>query len=486
MNNEKLLLLTGLLFRFLLGPTIAVAQPKQLTLEDVVQIAKAQSIAAKQAATQKQTNYWQYRTFLAGFKPQLSLDGYLPSFERSFIEVTQPDGTISFQPISNNNSILNLALSQNIALTGGSVFVQKQLQRFDDFQRNNRLYNGIPFAVGLRQPLFQFNAMKWDRKIEPLKFEESNQQFIESLEQVTVSATGLYFELLVAQVNLQIAEKNLSNTDTLYKIAQHKLELGKISQNDLLQLQLSVLTAKKDYASARQNAEIASLRLRSYMGYRDEQALELAVPTQIIELTIDVKKALQEAFSNRSDAIAFRRKILEAQRDVDKARKDNGLNATFNASFGLSNRGTHLGDVYIRPQDREFVELQFVLPIMTWGRAQARTETAKANQKLATQSVEQDKLTFEQAIYTQVTLLQMLQQQVKLTAEADGIGQQRYQIAQNRFILSDLSVTDLGIAMQEKDRARRDAILALRDYWTAFYTIRLLTLYDFERNEKIK
>jgi outer membrane protein len=172
--------------------------------------------------------------------------------------------------------------------------------------------------------------------------------------------------------------------------------------------------------------------------------------------------------------------------DVDKARKDNGLNATLQAAFGLSNRGANLGDIYIRPQDREYLELQFVLPIMTWGRAQARTETAKANQQLTTQTVEQDKRTFEQAIYTQVTLLQMLQQQVKLTAEADGIGQQRYQIAQNRFILSDLSVTDLGIAMQEKDRARRDAILALRDYWTAFYTIRLLTLYDFERNEKIK
>ncbi|GAB3917892.1 TolC family protein [Larkinella terrae] len=473
------------LFILLLNASIAYAQPQQFTLEDVVQMAKTQSIAGKQAATQKQTSYWQYRTFLAGFKPQLSLNGSLPNFQRSFTQVTQPDGTISFQPISNNNSILNLALTQNIALTGGSVFVQKQIQRFDDFQRDNRLYNGIPFAVGITQPLFQFNAMKWDRKIEPLKYEESTQFFIESMEKVTVLATGYYFDLLVAQVNLQIAEKNLSNSDTLYKIAQHKLELGKISQNDILQLQMSVLTAKKEYASARQNAETASLSLRSYIGYRDDRKLELVVPVQIRELSINVESAIKEAFSNRSDAIAFRRRALEAQRDVDKARKDNGLNATVQAAFGLSNRGANLGDIYIRPQDREYLEIQFVLPIMTWGRAQARTETAKANQQLTRQSVEQDKLTFEQAIYTQVTLLQMLQQQVKLTAEADGIGQQRYQIAQNRFILSDLSVTDLGIAMQEKDRARRDAILALRDYWTAFYTIRLLTLYDFERNEKI-
>ena len=123
---------------------------------------------------------------------------------------------------------------------------------------------------------------------------------------------------------------------------------------------------------------------------------------------------------------------------------------------------------------------------MTWGRNKARTEIAKANKEFVGQSVEQDKLTFEQQIFTQVTLLQMLQKQAKLTKLADDIASNRYQIAQNRFILSDLSVTDLGIAMQEKDRAKRDYIIALRDYWQAYYSLRLLTLYDFEKNEKIQ
>jgi outer membrane protein TolC len=328
--------------------------------------------------------------------------------------------------------------------------------------------------------------MKWDRRIEPLRYEESSQQFVEEMESVALDASGLYFDLLVAQVNLQIAETNLSNNDTLYKIALNKSDMGRISRNDLLQLQLSVLNARKDLASARQTAAVASLKLKSYIGYRDDLRLELAVPDAIASLPVDLPKALQEAFANRSDAIAFRRRLLEADRDVDKAKKDNGLNASLNAAFGLSNRGAQINDVYQRPQDREFVELRFSVPIMTWGRAQARTETAKANQQLTVQSVEQDKLTFEQEVYTQVTLLQMLQEQATLTAEADQIAQNRYQIAQDRFILSDLSVTDLGIATQEKDRARRDAILALRDYWQSYYTLRLLTLYDFGRGEKIR
>lgn len=471
--------------KFILLFHLATAQTRPLTLEQVVELAKTQSVAAKRAETQRETNYWEYRTFLSGFRPQLSLDGSLPSFTRSFVEVQQPDGTIAFQPVSNNNSLLNLALSQNIARTGGSLFVQHQLQRFDDFRRNNTIYNGIPFSIGLQQPLFRFNPMKWDRRTEPLRYEEGTQQATEARERVALDATERYFDLLVAQVNLQIAETNRRNTDTLYQIALEKLRLGRISKNDLLQLQLGLLTARKDLASARQTAEVATFQLKSYLSYRDEQPLDLVVPTQLRTFDVNIKIALREAFANRSDAIAFRRRLLEAERDLDKARRDNGLNATLNAAFGLSNRGKRPADVYIRPQDREFVEIQFTLPILTWGRAQARTETARANQRLTVQTVEQDQLTFEQQIYTQVTLIPMLRQQVELTTEADRIAQERYGIAQERFLLSDLSVTDLGIAIQDKDRARRDAILALRDYWQAYYTLRLLTLYDFETNQKI-
>ncbi|SFC18716.1 TolC family protein [Spirosoma endophyticum] len=483
------------LYLFVLGLWVSAAQTfgqtQAMTLSDVLQLAQAQSVSAKRANTQQRTNIWSYRSFLAQYKPQLSLAGTLPNFTRSYIQVVQPDGNIQFEPVSYNNSILNLSLSQTIAPTGGTISVQTQLQRFDNFIQNNTLYNVVPFGIELTQPLFWFNPMRWDRRIQPLLYAEGNQQLIENLEQVSVSATTLYFDLLVAQVNLQIAETNRVNNDTLYKIALHKLDLGKISQNDLLQLQLSVLNAEKDLASAQQMAAVASLKLKTFIGYRDDgtgqtRPLELTIPNQIPVFAVDVKRAIDEAGSNRSAAIGFRRRLLEANRDLEKARKNNGLNATLIGGYGLSNQGGRLGEAYVSPQNREYVSLQFSLPIMTWGRTKAIVETAKANSELTQQTVEQDKLTFEQEIFTQVTLLQMLNQQVTLTAKADQIAQNRYQIAQDRFKLSDLSVTDLGIATQDKDRARRDAILALRDYWQAYYTLRLLTLYDFETNQKIK
>ena len=193
-----------------------------LSLPQVVEMAKSRSIASKQAYTTRETKYWQYRTYRSNYQPQLSLNGVLPGYNKTFTEVQQPDGTILFQSVHNNNSSLNLSFSQSLAATGGTIYGTTQLQRFDDFDRKNTLYNTVPFGIGYSQPLFQFNALRWDRTIEPLKFHESKQAFIESMEQISITASGYYFDLLLAQVNHQIAATNLQNTQNIRRIANEK------------------------------------------------------------------------------------------------------------------------------------------------------------------------------------------------------------------------------------------------------------------------
>ena len=232
----------------------------QLSLQQVVEMAKQKSIASKQAATVKETKYWEWKTYRSNYQPQLSLNGILPGYSKSFIEVQQPDGTILFQPVHNNNSALNLSFSQSIAATGGTIFGTTQLQRFDDFDRKNTLYNSVPYGIGYSQPLFQFNTLKWDRQIEPLKYNESKQAFIESMEQISITATGYFFDLLLAQVNLQIADTNLANTENILLIANEKSRIGKISKNEILQLKLEQLKAKKAVGIAKRDMEIATLK----------------------------------------------------------------------------------------------------------------------------------------------------------------------------------------------------------------------------------
>lgn len=457
----------------------------RLTLEEVVEMAKTKSIESKQAITVKETKYWEWRVYRSNYQPQLLLNGLLPAYSKTFTEVVQPDGTILFQPIHNNNSSLNLSFNQSIAATGGTIFGTTQLQRFDDFDRNNKLYNTVPFGIGYSQPLSQFNALKWDKKIEPLKYNESKQYFIESMEKIAIIASGYFFDLLLAQVNYQISQTNLGNTKKIMEIANEKFDIGKISKNEILQLQLEQLKAEKALGIAKRDMEIAQLNLRAYTGLQNNDKIALNIPATIAAMKVSTDKVLEEAYANRSDAIAFVRAVAEAQRDLAKAKGDNGLNATLTARLGYSQTAATIPKAYTSLQDQQLLQLEFDIPIMDWGRSKSRTKTAEANLKFAEYSVEQDKQNFTQEIVTQVTLFDMMKDQVVLTAKADSIASEKYDIAQQRYVLGNLSITDLSIAFQEKDQGRRDYIAALRDFWGAYYQLRYLSLFDFEKNEKI-
>ncbi len=457
----------------------------RLTLQQVVEMAKGNSIAAKQAVTTRETKYWQWRTYKSNYQPQLSLSGNLPGYSKTSTPVIQPDGSILFQSIHYDNSAVTLNFSQSITATGATIYGMTQMQRFDDFDRNNILYNGTPYAIGFSQPLGQFNSLKWDNKIQPLLYNESKQAYIEAQEQISITVTGYFFDLLLAQINLETAENNLNSIQKILKIADLKFDLGKISKNEILQLQLEQLNARKAVGTAKRDMEIATLNLRSYIGQESDEKIALIVPENISQMTVTTDKVLAEAFANRSDAIAFMRRVAEAKRDVALAHGQTGLTTTLTANLGTSNSATTIPGVYRSPQNQQLLELQFSIPVLDWGRSKAKIKTAEANQQLTEYSVEQDKQTFKQQIVTQVSLFNVMKEQLTLTAEADSIASEKYKIARERYVLGDLSITDLSIAFTENDQAKRDYVQSLRDFWSAYYELRYLSLFDFEKNQKI-
>ncbi len=481
----KTLYIIILLFMSCNGVFAADGDTTRLSLKQVVEMAKDNSIAAKQAATTKETKYWQWRTFKSNYQPQLSLSGNLPGYSKTSTPVVQPDGSILFQPIHYDNSALTLNFSQTITATGATIYGATQLQRFDDFNSKSVLYNGQPYAIGFSQPLGQFNVLKWDKKIQPLLYNESRQAYIEAQEQISITVTGYFFDLLLAQVNLETATANLANTQKILQVANLKFELGKVSKNEILQLQLEQLNAKKAVGTAKRDVEIATLNLRSYTGQEGENKIVLVVPETISQMTVTADRVLTEAFANRSDAIAFMRRVAEAKRDVALARGQTGLTATLTANLGTSNSATSIPGIYRSPQNQQLLELQFSIPVLDWGRSKAKIKTAEANQQFTEYSVEQDKQTFKQQIVTQVSLFNVMKEQLAYTAEADSIASEKYKIARERYVLGDLSITDLSIAFTENDQAKRDYVQSLRDFWSAYYQLRYLSLYDFERNEKI-
>lgn len=462
-----------------------LAQDQVLTLAQAVRMAKDHSQSSLLAETRKENRYWQWRTYRSDFLPSLSVSGTLPNFNRSFTPVTQPDGTTEFQPVAVNNSDVMLALSQNIGLTGGTVFASSMVNRFDDFDNDVTRFSGSPFFIGISQPLFGFNQLKWDKLIEPLRYEESLKSYVEEMEQISMRTTDLFFEMLLAQITLEIATKNVASNDTILKIGQGRYSLGNIAENELLQLELNLLNSNQQVAQSSLDLETARLRLTTYIGMANVQEFSLALPDVFPEFVIDEAVALSEARRNRQEAVAFQRQLLEAERDVAQARGNNGVNANLFATFGLSNRGDNLGDVYQNPDDQQQVRIGFEIPILDWGKQKSIVKTAEANRKFVSYSVAQEEINFDQQVSTLVRQFEVLRQRLDVSNKADEIGERKYDISKNRYLIGKISITDLNLALQDKDRAKSDYIQALRDFWTAYYQIRMLTLYDFEEGRSL-
>ena len=460
----------------------------KLTLEEVVMLAKNQSSAAKRAETRKENRFWQYRTFRSNYVPQLQLNGTVPTFTRAVRRVQQNDGSFQYFFLNQNTAELELSLTQSIAATGGQVFISSSVERFDDFEGGGYIYGGDPVSVGFLQPLFGFNPLKWDKKIEPLRYEESRRQYVEEMEQLSQQSAQLFFDLLTSQISLDIANLNVNSNDTIYKIALGRYQLGKIPENDLLQLELNLMNSRQSVAQAELNLETTSLRLRSFLGLGENQNVELVVPSLLPDFPVDETVAIEMANKNRSDAIAFNRRKLEANRDVAQAVGTSGLNANLFGRFGLSNQSTldgQFSEIYSDPNNQLIANVGFSIPVIDWGRQKARKKTAEANQQLIEFTVQQDEVNFEEEILTQVRTFMMLRSQVAISAKADEISQKRYEISKNRYLIGKISITDLSLAITEKDRAKQDYLSSLGNFWAAYYQLRSLTLYDFKSNQQL-
>lgn len=133
--------------------------------------------------------------------------------------MTLGDGTVKFVEQNMLSTDLTLSLTQNIPWTGGSLFIETAAQRMDLFSDHTTAWQTSPINIGYRQSLFGYNSLKWDRRIEPVRYREAK---IVCRNTRIGSCTGYtgFFNLATAQSNYETATINYANADTLYQYAQ--------------------------------------------------------------------------------------------------------------------------------------------------------------------------------------------------------------------------------------------------------------------------
>ncbi len=474
--------ITVILAAFLFAGPAFSQQRYSLTLEDAIDMAVSQGPTAKIAKLGHDAARWNYSAFEAGYRPSLNLSANAPGFLRSLNSIDQDDGSIRYVQQRRTFSSMNLSVQQPIAFTGGTFSVSSALSYIDQSGSFGfSQWQSSPLLLTLNQPLFQFNQMKWERRIEPIQYESNTRAYIEELAQLSTEISNAFFAVYDARMSIDIANFNVAVNDTVFTLAQGRYDIGRIAENELLQTELQLINARTSLSNAEINYQRALQDLKIALRLPINAEIEVIPPVSVPEIDIDPNEAIQHARNNRPAYLDLVIASLQAARDVEQTRKSQfGINMT--ASYGLNQTSPDFDNLYLDPLDRQQFGVTFQLPIFQWGANRARLKAAIAEKESAAELRALREEELDQIVYFQVLQLQLLQQQVQVAAQADTIATRRFEVARNRYIVGSIEITDLFNAQNAKDAANQSYIQTLSQFWNAFYDVRRLTLYDFEND----
>jgi outer membrane protein TolC len=471
------------------GAQTTSTEPRVLTLPEAIAIAERQGLAADAARDSRDAARWRDRAFGARLLPQLSMGGQAVNLNRSINPVLQDDGTTLLLRQEQTISAMGLTVSQPLPWTGTELTMSSLVSRYDILGADNvsnRFWQTQPLVFGIRQSIFRPRGRLWDMRQQDVAASMAERQYLEAREDNAASTAAAFFDYYAATVALANATANAAVNDTLYTLNTGRYEVGKIGENDLLQSELALLRSRTSLDGAKLERDRTEAALRRLLNLPADQRIEVAPPKEVPAIRADPDTATAQALQNASAMEQIELEAVIAKRRISEAHLNNGFGATINAQVGVTQTAAQFGAAYAAPLPKRSLTLDVEMPFFQWGGARAEVQAARADESRARSNARARREALEEEARFAALQLTQTGRVLALSAKADTVAAKRFEVAKNRYVIGKIGIGDLYIAQNEKDQAVVAYVQALRAYWTAYYRLRRVTLFDFEENRKLQ
>lgn len=472
---------------FVLIAATASSQELTLTLPQVIELAKDSSLTAFRYKNMYLASYWNFRTFKANRLPSLSLDIEPVVYNRQLVARYDSENDIDiYRQQKSYSASAGLTLTQNFDPLGGTFYVSTSLDYLRGFgDKTFNQYTAVPFIIGYRHNSFGYNQFKWDRKIEPMKFEKAKQEYLYNTELIAIQAVQYFFQLALSQAQYENAVAQKAKCDSLLIIGQMKFKIASITKSDLMTLQLDVLNAQNSIATAEVNVRRNMLRLTSFLGLDRNIKLSLVLPDNPPEISIDLDRAINLMHQNNYMILEKMQSVSEAEMNLDRIRKSNRLSAGVSASVGYNQEAEKLPDAYKNPMRRDVVSVSISVPLLDWGVRKGQKNQAANTLDIAKIEQAQKMDELEQNVINSIGELQTRYALLTTAAEALRLARDVYDQNVLNFQNGSCDITTLSASQSRLQSAQNQYITTMSDYWSCYYDIRSQTLFDFINNSPL-
>jgi outer membrane protein TolC len=360
----------------------------------------------------------------------------------------------------------SLSIRQNVDLTGGTFFIDSELGYLRNFGENiYSRYNTVPIRIGYSQNLFGFNSFKWEKLIEPLKYDKALRRYLYEREAISETSTQRFFNLAMAQAEYDMAVDNVASSDTLYRTGLERQKIAAISQADLLTLQLDAVIARNSLRAAEIDLKREMVAFVAFLNLEQETTVKLVLPERPKDMLISVEEALAYAREYNPDFLSNRQEIFEGEREVDRTQKGAVFDATFSASVGFNNTAETFLDSYRKPLQQNIVTIGFSIPLVDWGVRKGRVNMARNNLNVTKITVQQREQSLEQDVIMTVNEFNVQQDWIRSAEEALMLANTVYSATVERFLIGRADINSLTLSLNRQKEAQKSYLSALRNYW---------------------
>ena len=250
--------------------------------------------------------------------------------------------------VDSKTTIYNFGAVQLLG-TGGNArldFTNNRGNTNSVFNTFNPSYNAS-LNANLSQPFlrnFRIDANRLQLKVAKKNREISDVQFQQTVTNVVASVKDLYYDLLYAIDNLEAQRKSLSLAQKLLDENQIRVKVGTMAPLDVVAAQSEVASREEGVIVAEAALMDAEDAIKSAIFPKNDPtvwALRI-VPTDrptAEPLTVDVEAAMRKALDQRTDVVAARKNLENADVNVHYASNQKLPDLSLVAGYGSSGIG---------------------------------------------------------------------------------------------------------------------------------------------------
>lgn len=348
---------------------------------------------------------------------------------------------------------------------------------------NKAFSNNLYLAIN--QPIFTFNRRKMQLEELELDYENSSLQYAIQRLSLERTITNLFFDVYLAQLNLDIAREELNNTTNNFEVIRNKVEAGLLAEEELFQAELNFANAQlavQDSELALANAEEAFKR---EIGMNLEEDIRLATDLDVKEVVVDLEQAIRYALDSRMELRQREINIQQSYFNLERTKSQNEFRADLQLTLGIFGDDERFSEIYNTPTNNPSVGLSVNIPIFDWGERQARVQAQEVSIRTQQLELSEDQKQIRMDIRQAYRSIQTQMPRIEIARKSVENAERTYEINLERYVNGDLSGIELNQFQNQLSSKKVEYARALINYKTQLLDLKVLTLYDWEKQEPV-